>query len=247
VTGSLGKTTVTKLIAALAAAVPLVPHDTCIPSLQSSTDSEIKTLMGGNVGIGMLDLIYQQDTHDMGVLELSSFQLELNKKFSPDIAVWTNWHANHLDRHKTPREYFEAKLNVLRFQHDKQAAVVWHELFAGQTGQWFMEQLPSIKSMLCICSERPCEPSFYASLNRPLMYAFYCVDNTLVKATIKQGVIVQTIPIFTIRDLPETTFLSNWIEVIATLSMMGIDLPKLAHFLLPNHLRWKIILIVLSM
>ncbi len=227
VTGSLGKTTVTKLITKLAAAVPCVAHDTIIPALQVNEVSQLKTFMGGNVGIGMLDLVYQQDAYDVGVLELSSFQLELNRKFAPDIAVWTNWHANHLDRHKTPRDYFEAKLNVLRAQHDKQAAVVWHELLTGQTGPWFKEHLPEIKSLLCVCSERPYDQSFYTSLNRPLLYGFYCEGNNLVKMMLRQGAVAQTTPIFDLRVLPETTFLANWIQVIATLDLMGIDLQQL--------------------
>jgi UDP-N-acetylmuramoylalanine--D-glutamate ligase len=72
--------------------------------------------IGGNIGVGLFDLLDNQAEYDYAVLELSSFQLELTKSFAPSIAIWTNLYANHLDRHGTMHEYFLAKLPVLKNQ-----------------------------------------------------------------------------------------------------------------------------------
>ncbi len=80
--------------------------------------------IGGNIGIGLLDLLDDQESYDYAVLELSSFQLENAKNFNPDIAIWTNLFANHLDRHGTMQEYFLAKLPILKNQTGAQQALV---------------------------------------------------------------------------------------------------------------------------
>ncbi len=81
ITGSVGKTTTTHLLTHL-----LQKHG-------------INAVAAGNIGTPMLDMIYQQDSFDLLVLELSSFQLEYAQSFAPDLALWTNLYPNHLDRH----------------------------------------------------------------------------------------------------------------------------------------------------
>jgi UDP-N-acetylmuramoylalanine--D-glutamate ligase len=58
------------------------------------------------------------------VVELSSFQLELTDKFRPDIAVFLNLTADHLDRHKTMEAYTAAKLRIFAKQTELDAAVL---------------------------------------------------------------------------------------------------------------------------
>ncbi len=108
ITGSLGKTTVTYLL-----------HQLLNPST---------TALGGNIGIPMLDII-QQNNVKQAILEVSSFQLELSKQFAPDLAIWTNFYPNHLDRHKTLKDYFNAKYKLLEFQNKTQQTLVPIELF----------------------------------------------------------------------------------------------------------------------
>ena len=51
--------------------------------------------------------------------EISSFQLEFIKHFSPDILVYTNISPDHLDRHGSMEEYINMKLNALINMKDK--------------------------------------------------------------------------------------------------------------------------------
>ena len=94
VTGSNGKSTTSALIAHL-------------------IESAGKTAqLAGNIGRGVLDL----DTPHSGdviVLELSSYQTELARALTPDIAVFSNLSPDHLDRHNGMGGYFAAKRRLL--------------------------------------------------------------------------------------------------------------------------------------
>ncbi len=64
--------------------------------------------VGGNIGRGVLDLDPAEDGMVV-VLELSSYQIELARALSPDIAVFLNLSPDHLDRHGGMGGYFAAK------------------------------------------------------------------------------------------------------------------------------------------
>ena len=64
--------------------------------------------MAGNIGRGVLDLDPPQDG-EVVVLELSSYQTELARALTPDVAVFTNLSPDHLDRHGGMGGYFAAK------------------------------------------------------------------------------------------------------------------------------------------
>ncbi|SIQ25089.1 UDP-N-acetylmuramoylalanine--D-glutamate ligase [Paracoccus thiocyanatus] len=66
------------------------------------------TQMGGNIGTGVLSL---EPAHDgeVVVLELSSYQTDLARALTPDVAVFTNLSPDHLDRHGGLGGYFAAK------------------------------------------------------------------------------------------------------------------------------------------
>lgn len=115
ITGTLGKTTVTHTIG---------------QCLQAAGK---RVVVGGNIGVGLCSLIAQADAVDYAVLELSSFQLQLCKQFAPHIAVWTNFFPNHLDRHSTIGQYFDAKAVIVRDQPADALSIVpsrWHEAIA---------------------------------------------------------------------------------------------------------------------
>ncbi len=95
ITGSVGKTTVTHLLSHLLRA------------------QGKKVFTGGNIGIGLLESIDDANACDYVVIEVSSFQLERCKTFSPDFAICTNIFANHLDRHGSFDEYVNAKMKIL--------------------------------------------------------------------------------------------------------------------------------------
>ncbi|MBD9525916.1 UDP-N-acetylmuramoyl-L-alanine--D-glutamate ligase [Paracoccus sp. PAR01] len=66
------------------------------------------TQIGGNIGTGVLSLEPAIDG-EVVVLELSSYQTDLARALTPDIAVFTNLSPDHLDRHGGPGGYFAAK------------------------------------------------------------------------------------------------------------------------------------------
>ena len=66
--------------------------------------------LGGffNIGRGVLDIDAAEDG-EVVVLELSSYQTDLARSLTPDIAVFTNLSPDHLDRHAGMGGYFAAK------------------------------------------------------------------------------------------------------------------------------------------
>lgn len=66
------------------------------------------TQMAGNIGKGVLSIDPARDG-EVVVLELSSYQTDLARALTPDIAVFTNLSPDHLDRHNGMGGYFAAK------------------------------------------------------------------------------------------------------------------------------------------
>ncbi len=64
--------------------------------------------LAGNIGVGVLD-IEPPEEGEVIVLELSSYQTDLARALTPDIAVFTNLTPDHLDRHGGMGGYFAAK------------------------------------------------------------------------------------------------------------------------------------------
>jgi UDP-N-acetylmuramoylalanine--D-glutamate ligase len=64
--------------------------------------------LAGNIGRGVLDIDPARDA-EVVVLELSSYQTDLARALTPDIAVFTNLSPDHLDRHAGLGGYFAAK------------------------------------------------------------------------------------------------------------------------------------------
>jgi UDP-N-acetylmuramoylalanine--D-glutamate ligase len=90
ITGTNGKSTVTTLVAHMAAAAGR------------------RVLAGGNLGEPALDLL-EQPKPDLYVLELSSFQLETTSSLVLQAAVVLNVSADHLDRYPSVAAYARAK------------------------------------------------------------------------------------------------------------------------------------------
>ncbi|MGD0799025.1 MAG: UDP-N-acetylmuramoyl-L-alanine--D-glutamate ligase [Acidobacteriaceae bacterium] len=94
ITGSNGKTTTTALVGKIFA------------------DSGRATLVGGNIGTPVIELVGESTAATMTVLEVSSFQLETVEEFHPHIAVVLNITPDHLDRHGTFAAYAAAKARI---------------------------------------------------------------------------------------------------------------------------------------
>jgi len=104
VTGTNGKTTVTRLLEALLRAAGL------------------RAEAAGNVGRPVLELVGRP--LDVAVVEVSSFQLESTESFRPRVAVILNITPDHLDRHGSFAAYREAKARLLDHQKPEDAAVL---------------------------------------------------------------------------------------------------------------------------
>ena len=71
-------------------------------------EAGVNSQLAGNIGRGVLD-IDPPSSGAVVVLELSSYQTDLARALTPDIAVFTNLSPDHLDRHGGMGGYFAAK------------------------------------------------------------------------------------------------------------------------------------------
>ena len=69
--------------------------------------------LGGNIGVGALSLTYPR-SREVIVLELSSYQTDLARNLTPDVAIFLNLSDDHLDRHAGRGGYFAAKKRLFR-------------------------------------------------------------------------------------------------------------------------------------
>jgi UDP-N-acetylmuramoylalanine--D-glutamate ligase len=106
ITGSNGKTTTTALVEHILRA------------------AEFSTVLAGNIGTPLIAHVGETTDHTITVAELSSFQLELIENFEPNIAVYLNLTADHLDRHKTMAAYGAAKARIFENQTAEDFAVL---------------------------------------------------------------------------------------------------------------------------
>ncbi len=87
--------------------------------------------LGGNIGVAPFTFLNKIKKGDWVVLEISSFQLE-DMEASPHIAVITNFYPEHLrpadpinpNYHESLRVYWEAKMNVIRYQKKGDYAIL---------------------------------------------------------------------------------------------------------------------------
>lgn len=98
ITGSNGKTTTTTLMGEILEA-----------------DGRA-TLVGGNIGRPVTEMVGESSSSSWSVLEVSSFQLETTVEFKPRIAVVLNITPDHLDRHGTFEAYAAAKARITERQ-----------------------------------------------------------------------------------------------------------------------------------
>ena len=79
--------------------------------------------VGGNLGIPALEL-EPLGSNGVYVLEMSSFQLELTKSITFDVAVLLNISPDHLDRHGGMEGYVKSKKSIFNRQTKPRTAIV---------------------------------------------------------------------------------------------------------------------------
>ena len=104
VTGTNGKSTVVRLIEAMARAAGL------------------RARAAGNVGLPALELV--GEPLDLAILEVSSFQLESVDAFRPRTGLLLNLSPDHLDRHGNLASYRDAKARLFARQGEGDHAIV---------------------------------------------------------------------------------------------------------------------------
>ncbi|MCL5019844.1 MAG: UDP-N-acetylmuramoyl-L-alanine--D-glutamate ligase [Patescibacteria group bacterium] len=87
--------------------------------------------LGGNIGKPPFEFLDKLNAQSIVVLELSSFQL-LDMDKSPHIAVMLMTTSEHLDWHKDLKEYVDAKRNILKFQTEKDFAIINKDYLASR-------------------------------------------------------------------------------------------------------------------
>ncbi len=98
---------------------------------KASGDRGFDAYLGGNIGVPPFEFLDKLNAQSVVVLELSSFQLiDLDK--SPHVAVMLMTTSEHLDYHKDLQDYVDAKRNILRFQNEKDFAIINKDYLASR-------------------------------------------------------------------------------------------------------------------
>lgn len=108
VTGTNGKTTTTTIIGDILKRIA-------------------KTYVVGNIGRGILEITSEAKADDYMVIEASSFQLEDTIDFKAHIALLTYVTSDHLDWHKTTKNYVDAKFKIFKNQDENDFAILNYE------------------------------------------------------------------------------------------------------------------------
>ena len=83
-----------------------------------------KVLVGGNIGAALSAQVERSTPEVVHIVETSSFQLELTETFRPSVAVFLNLSTDHLDRHRSFREYAAAKARIFANQTETDSMVI---------------------------------------------------------------------------------------------------------------------------
>lgn len=188
ITGSVGKTSITSILSQL-----------------YSSQKESRIYTGGNIGDGMLRLAVEAHSYDHALLEVSSFQLERCRNFAPDLAIFTNFYPNHLDRHGTMQDYFEAKFQIIARQQKHQQALITANCLPFMVGKKVFSEC----NVLCDALS-PFELNKYQHL--PIKRLFFIKDDHVFLQ--ESG---ELLLLFDLTSLPPLTFKQNWLIIISTL------------------------------
>ncbi len=86
------------------------------------------TLLGGNIGLPLIELVAAAGRDTIVVAELSSFQLATINDFRPWIALVLNFSPDHLDRYADEGEYLDDKLRLIENQQQEDHLVLYRGL-----------------------------------------------------------------------------------------------------------------------
>ncbi len=87
-------------------------------------DGRLEAYLAGNIGTPLISFVDKSADHHIYVTELSSFQLEHIESFSAAVSVFLNLSPDHLDWHKSFKNYFEAKKKLFMTQKESGFAIL---------------------------------------------------------------------------------------------------------------------------
>ncbi len=215
-TGTLGKTTVTKLLGTVLGQVAF-----------SDFDKNARVFVGGNIGKGLLDNVQELENYDVSVLELSSFQLERNNLCAPDVALFTNFYPNHLDRHADLQEYFDAKWRIFEHQHSHQVAVLPLSLLKLEESISVKKRIKQLKSSVIFFDDGAGKDLAYRLIEDYRLIE--TKDDNLYSVIVKGQEVLQEKRLFACSHLSNVTFHDNWLMVFAVLCALDAQFKVLEH------------------
>ena len=80
--------------------------------------SGLSVRTGGNIGVPFTSFCKDMTITDVGILEVSSFQLEHTQNFHPHVAIMLNITPDHIDRHGSFDNYVLAKSKLFQNMQD---------------------------------------------------------------------------------------------------------------------------------
>lgn len=213
ITGSLGKTSITSFLSRI------------------FQQLSFNSYACGNIGKPLLNIV-DQNNLNMSFLELSSFQLRFNKMYAPNIAVFNNFYPNHLNWHKSLDDYFESKCKIFEYQNKDQFTVLPIEFLNDSLEQnlrnIFLEKIRNIKARKCFTGV-DLEANIKLIKKRDIKNCllFSCKNNELIFCEFVDNKIIKKENILNLDLIPNVSFLSNWIKIIAVLYLLDISMNKL--------------------
>jgi len=89
-------------------------------------EAQKDTILAGNIGISVLDILEKITPQTWLILEISTWQMEgiKDRKFRPQTAVLTNILPDHLDRYPHYKEYVRSEKLIFKHQNPKDNLVV---------------------------------------------------------------------------------------------------------------------------
>ena len=88
------------------------------------SDLKISSFVGGNLGDPITGWALRDYEAKLGVLELSSYQLETAYGFAPRVSVITNLAPDHASRYESNLEYYKAKSRIFYSQHETAVCIL---------------------------------------------------------------------------------------------------------------------------
>ncbi len=150
-TGTNGKSTTTTLV-----------HEMCKAAGK-------KSIIAGNIGIPLTDILSKSDGDELVALEISSFQLETVQTFRPRIGVVLNIGEDHIDWHRSFKNYIDAKAKIFANHTPEDFAVLNYD---DEEARKF--------------SERMVSRIVYFSRKERVQNGIFCLNNGEIVSTLRR-------------------------------------------------------------